>query len=145
MFNSCQIICEKCKKTTTYIRKVRNFCSSCNKEIILEKEIENLVVSLNHTGIVTKASCAGHKNGFDSNKRPYPCVFPNDPQSCEKAERMIKKYNSNCERDNQWIVWEERLMIETESLIRPIRKERNLEKLQKEANKLAAYISGGAK
>ncbi len=140
MLNGCFLLCGFCKRETIYIKNAENKCFFCDENIVLEKEVEDLVIALNNEGIITTASCAGHPHRFEEEKRSYPyVVFLNVPKCCEIAEEVINQHN-DLVKTKEWKIRFERTTRGIDAFIAPTNYWEETRKLQKKAKDLAKNI-----
>jgi hypothetical protein len=133
----CFLLCDSCKEKILYKKGVKNICSFCEKEVEIEEGVQDLVIVLNNIGIVTTSSCEGHKDGFDRNKRTYPCVvFLKD---YEKLTEIIKNYNEKT--GDEFVIRHQRTIHGWKNFLFHKEISRNLEENHKSVLLLAKYIN----
>lgn len=138
----CFLLCDDCQKRTIYIKGNENKCTFCKNKIQIERKVENLVIALNNVGVVTSASCGGHKDGFDHGKRGYPCVvFLEEKKIYEKANEIVESYNETKKNENCffWTIRHEITLSGWKPFIFP--EEKNSKDFYKETLLFAKYIA----
>ncbi len=137
MKENCFLLCEKCKKETFYEKGTKNVCSFCAKEFHIEEGVCDLVIALNNAGIVTIASCGGHKDGFDQGKRTYPCVVLS--KKYESLMEIIKDYKEKT--GEEFITSHQKTLSGWKNFLLPKETSRNLKENRRSALLLAKHIT----
>lgn len=141
MQRECLLICDNCKKKTIYVKTQENFCSFCRKKIVIEEGMEDLVVALNSSNIITISSCIGHNGDFETT-RGYPYVILlNSSDNVKRAESILAGYNQmKKEGQSSWKVTLKECTMKREMFILPEKTERRLEELHQDVKFLTAHI-----
>ena len=141
MQRGCLLICDNCGKKAIYVRIQESFCSFCREKLVIEDEMEDLVVALNNTNIITISSCVGYRENFE-NKRSYPhVVLLNSDDNIRRAEKVVAGYNQVKDKDrSSWKVESKECLLKREVLIIPEKTEKRLEDLHQDVKFLATHI-----